>query len=124
MDRKLDGWKRNTLSLAGRVTLATSVLNSIPSYAMQTALLPVSITKSIDAKICNFVWGNTVDKRKTHLISWDTICRSKAQGGLGLRKAKELNEAYMMKLGWWVLKDPEKLWVKLLTSKYLKNTDQ
>ncbi|CAN1192185.1 hypothetical protein LINPERHAP1_LOCUS4937 [Linum perenne] len=30
----------------------------------------------------------------------------------------------MMKLGWWVLKDPEKLWVKLLTSKYLKNTDQ
>ncbi|CAN1157552.1 Putative ribonuclease H protein At1g65750 [Linum perenne] len=124
MEKKLEGWKLKNLSLAGRVTLAGSVLNSIPSYAMQTALLPVSTTNAIDAKIRNFVWGDTIDKKKTHLLSWDVICRPKSQGGLGLKKARELNDAYMMKMGWLLLQAPGKLWVQVLTSKYLKNTDQ
>ncbi|CAN1779030.1 Putative ribonuclease H protein At1g65750 [Linum perenne] len=47
----------------------------------------------------------------------------KSQGGLGLRKAKELNEAYMLKLGWQILKHPDKLWVRVLTTKYLKEID-
>ncbi|CAN1729095.1 Putative ribonuclease H protein At1g65750 [Linum perenne] len=57
MRRKLNGWKCNTLSLAGRVTLALSVRNSFPSYAMQTSVLPISVTNRIDAIIHNFVWG-------------------------------------------------------------------
>ncbi|CAN1819277.1 Putative ribonuclease H protein At1g65750 [Linum perenne] len=48
----------------------------------------------------------------------------KSQGGLGLKKARELNEAYMMKMGWLILQKPEKLWVEVITSKYLKNTEQ
>ncbi|CAN1336983.1 Putative ribonuclease H protein At1g65750 [Linum perenne] len=102
MRRKLDGWKCNTLSLAGRVTLALSVLNSIPSYAMQT--------NRIDAIIRNFVWGSSLIKLKY-------------QGGLGLRKARELNQAYLMKLGWAILNNPGKIWVRVVTSKYLKETD-
>ncbi|CAN1782186.1 Putative ribonuclease H protein At1g65750, partial [Linum perenne] len=72
MRKKLDGWKCNTLSLARRVTLALYVLNSIPSYAMQTGSLA---------------------KCKVHLLAWDRICRPKDKGGLGLRKARELNQA-------------------------------
>ncbi|CAN1824009.1 Putative ribonuclease H protein At1g65750 [Linum perenne] len=120
IDKKLDGWKRNTLSLAGRVTLAQSVLNSLPSYAMQTAALPASILNAIDCRIRRFVWGGSNDQRKIHLVSWDVICRPKSQGGLGLRKASELNGAFNMKLGWQLLKYPDKLWVRVLTSKYLK----
>ncbi|CAN1802027.1 Putative ribonuclease H protein At1g65750 [Linum perenne] len=40
MDNKLFGWKANNLSLAGRVTVASFVLNAIPSYVMQTSFLP------------------------------------------------------------------------------------
>ncbi|CAN1732392.1 Putative ribonuclease H protein At1g65750 [Linum perenne] len=101
MRRKLDGWKCNSLSLAGRVTLTLSVLNSIPSYAMQTSFL---------------------SKSKVHLLAWDHICRPKDQGGLGLRKARELNQAYLMKLGWEIPNNPEKPWVQVITSKYLKET--
>ncbi|CAN1841320.1 Putative ribonuclease H protein At1g65750 [Linum perenne] len=50
--------------------------------------------------------------------------RPKSQGGLGLKKARELNGAYMMKLGWLILQKPEKLWVQVLSSKYLKQTEQ
>ncbi|CAN1781937.1 Putative ribonuclease H protein At1g65750 [Linum perenne] len=99
MRKKLEGWKGNSLSFAGRMTLAMSVLNFIPSYAMQTSVIPVATTKCIDAIIRNFIWGGFSVKTKTHLLSWDHICRSKAQGGLGLRKVRELNQAYLMKLG-------------------------
>ncbi|CAN1800035.1 Putative ribonuclease H protein At1g65750 [Linum perenne] len=123
LDDKLAGWKANTLSLAGRVTLASSVLNSIPSYVMQTAVLPVHICDGIDRKIRNFIWGSTNGARKIHNINWDMVCRPKSLGGLGLRSARELNRAFIMKLVWGVLSRPEELWVKVLTSKYLKRTD-
>ncbi|CAN1176741.1 hypothetical protein LINPERHAP2_LOCUS32707, partial [Linum perenne] len=43
---------------------------------------------------------------------------------IGLQKAKELNDAFLLKLGWMILKAPDKLWVRVLTSKYLKESDQ
>ncbi|CAN1216657.1 Putative ribonuclease H protein At1g65750, partial [Linum perenne] len=49
--------------------------------------------------------------------------RPKDQGGLGLRKARELNQAYLMKLGWAILNNLDKLWVQVLTCKYMKETD-
>ncbi|CAN1149596.1 Putative ribonuclease H protein At1g65750 [Linum perenne] len=123
LDDKLAGWKANTLSLAGRVILASSVLNSIPSYVMQTAALPAHICGGIDRKIRNFIWGSTNVARKIHNINWDMVCRSKSLGGLGLRSARDLNRAFIMKLIWGILSRPEELWVKVLTSKYLKRTD-
>ncbi|CAN1844818.1 Putative ribonuclease H protein At1g65750 [Linum perenne] len=123
LDDKLAGWKANTLSLAGRVTLASSVLNSIPSFVMQTAVLPSYICEGIDRKIHNFIWGSTDGVRKIHNINWEMVCRPKNLGGLGLRSARELNQAFLMKLVWGVLSRPEDLWVKVLVSKYLKHSD-
>ncbi|CAN0870549.1 Putative ribonuclease H protein At1g65750 [Linum grandiflorum] len=122
IDRRLAGWKAKTLSLAGRVTLATSVLNAIPSFAMQTVALPDQICVAIDKKIRSFVWGSTQEQRKIHLISWDSICRPKDQGGLGLRSARELNKAYILKVAWGLMKRPEELWARVLISKYLKQS--
>ncbi|CAN1744017.1 Putative ribonuclease H protein At1g65750 [Linum perenne] len=122
MQSKLAGWKQNSLSLAGRLSLALSILNAIPSYAMQSSALPYSITSRIDSILRNFVWGASSDHRKPHLLSWDVLCRSKEQGGLGFHKARELNDAYLMKLGWTILKEPDRLWVQVITSKYLKET--
>ncbi|CAN1188831.1 Putative ribonuclease H protein At1g65750 [Linum perenne] len=123
LDDKLAGWKANTLSLAGRVTLASSVLNSIPSYVMQTTALPGYICEGIDRKIRNFIWGSTNGVRKIHNINWEMVCRPKNLGGLGLRSARELNRAFLMKLVWGVLSRPDELWVKVLASKYLKHTN-
>ncbi|CAN1215672.1 Putative ribonuclease H protein At1g65750 [Linum perenne] len=122
MQSKLAGWKRNTLSLAGWITLAQSVLNAIPTYAMQSSSLPQHTTSRIDSNIRNFIWGASSDHKKPHLLSWDSICRPKEQGGLGLRKAREMNDAYLMKLGWTILKEPDRLWVQIFTDKYLKET--
>ncbi|CAN1178468.1 Putative ribonuclease H protein At1g65750 [Linum perenne] len=123
MDKRLSGWKANSLSLAGRVTLAQSVLAAIPSYVMQTAVLPVSICTEIDKRICSFVWGSSQEERKIHLLSWDQICLPKDKGGLGLRMARQLNLAYMTKLAFLFFQQPELFWVGVLQSKYFKETE-
>ncbi|CAN1164676.1 Putative ribonuclease H protein At1g65750 [Linum perenne] len=122
MEKKLAGWKVGSLSLAGRVSLAMSVLNSLPTYAMQTTLLPAKICEIIDRKIRSFIWGSIDGERKVHLMNWDTVCKPKCQGGLGLRSARELNTAFLMKLTWNVLKKPSELWVQVLTTKYMRQT--
>ncbi|CAN1746203.1 Putative ribonuclease H protein At1g65750 [Linum perenne] len=122
IDAKLTGWKSNSLSLAGRVTLATSVLNAIPAYSMQTTVLPNHICEQIDQRIRSFVWGSEQGKRKVHLVKWEDICRPKDLGGLGLRSAQSFNRAFILKLAWGILKRPKELWANLLLTKYLKPT--
>ena len=57
-----------------------------------------------------FIWGGTNDKRRVHLIKWDTVTRCKENGGLGLRKMSRINKAFMAKLGWRLLLEKESLW--------------
>ncbi|GMI95536.1 hypothetical protein like AT3G24255 [Hibiscus trionum] len=57
MRSKLNGWADMSLSLAGRITLAKSVLSSIPIYFMQTTRLPSGICSEINKLVCGFVWG-------------------------------------------------------------------
>ncbi|CAN1823064.1 Putative ribonuclease H protein At1g65750 [Linum perenne] len=87
---------------------------------MQTSVLPCHICEAIDRRIRNFVWGSTTECRKIHLVSWDEVCKPKEDGGLGLKKAKELNMAFMMKLAFQFFKNPNDLWVQVLQHKYFR----
>ena len=84
IDKRLSGWKVDRLSFVGRVTLAKSVLNAIPSYVMQTIKLPRSLCDTIDRNIRSFIWGSHGDICKRHLANWNELCNPKNQGGLGL----------------------------------------
>ncbi|PWA55547.1 hypothetical protein CTI12_AA426470 [Artemisia annua] len=48
--QKLQGWKQKVLSQAGREVLIKSVIQAIPTYAMQCFLLPVSDGKLVTGK--------------------------------------------------------------------------
>ncbi|GKU96985.1 hypothetical protein SLEP1_g10165 [Rubroshorea leprosula] len=115
---KLAGWKANMLSLAGRVTLATSVLSSIPNYYMQGMFFPASIHKELASITRNFIWGSTSTKRKANLISWDRITQPREVGGIGIRASSEVNQAAMAKLHWRMITEVQKPWAKAFISKY------
>lgn len=64
MTRKLASWKSNFLSMAGRVTLASSTLNSMPNHNMHYNFLPMKILNLIDKLQRNFIWGSTLTTKK------------------------------------------------------------
>lgn len=52
---RLARWKANSLSLAGRITLAQSVLNSILFYTMQVAKIPACLMNELDHICMDFI---------------------------------------------------------------------
>ncbi|XP_024634474.2 uncharacterized protein [Medicago truncatula] len=103
--------------LASRLTLATSVLSSIPTYYMQINWLPQSICDSIDQTTRNFFWKDTNNKG-VNLVNWKKLTTPKQSGGLGIRRAREANTCLLGKLVWDMVQSTNKLWVNILSNKY------
>ncbi|CAL9019822.1 unnamed protein product, partial [Prunus brigantina] len=120
VQQKLTAWKGKLLSLPGRTTLIQSVTASIPLYTMQTVRLPASTCKELDKINRNFLWGSSDDASKAHLVKWDSVCKSKKKGGLGLKQTDLMNQSMLAKVGWRLLQHKESLWSNAITQKYLQ----
>lgn len=65
-----------------------------------------------------FIWSDN-QERRVHLVNWHIITRKKKDGCLGVRRAHFQNVEFLGKLIWDVLHHPNKLWVQVVSSKYL-----
>lgn len=122
MQLKLSGWKAKNLSFVGRTTLIKSVMSTLPVYTMQTNLLPTSIYNQMDKLNRNFLWGDSPDKKKIHLIKWEKVCEPLKEGGLGIHKTRTNNLANLSKIGWKLIKNYDGLWARVLKAKYFKTS--
>ncbi|KAH9661422.1 reverse transcriptase domain-containing protein [Citrus sinensis] len=120
---RLSRWAAKHLSLAGTVTLAQSVLQAIPIYAMQTTYLLSSVRIKIDQLCRRFIWSGAGSQRKLSLVSWDNICRPKSNRGLGFKDMDLMNKAPLMKVAWDLFINPSKLCSQVLISKYVAPCD-
>lgn len=90
---------------------------------MQISQIPMNLLNELD-KICrSFVWGHDFNVRGFHPIEWDTLFRHRSCGGLGLHSMKLLNKTTLAKLAWQFLHEEDKLWVRVLHSKYGRGDD-
>lgn len=119
MQSKLASWKNKLLNKAGRTTLVKSVLNAIPSFYMQINWLPSSVCNQIDRISRQFLWQGTSNSG-VHLVGWDKVTRAKKEGGLGVRAARDSNMALLGKLVSDMQQNPTKIWVSMLSNKYVK----
>jgi len=99
------------------LTLASSVLSSIPTYYMQINWLPQRICDDIDRTSRNFIWKGANDKG-VHLVGWNKIAKPKQIRSLGLRTAREANICLLGKLVWDLIQNNNKLWVNIFMKKY------
>ncbi|KAA3486848.1 Retrovirus-related Pol polyprotein LINE-1 [Gossypium australe] len=115
---KLSSWDARQLSFAGRITLAQPVLLLIPSYFMQTMMVPIGICDEIERMVRRFVWGSYNGRSKMALVSWESVCQPKHHGGLGLRKLEDHNTSFMMKMGFNIVLNASTIGIQVLQTKY------
>ncbi|KAL8170818.1 LOW QUALITY PROTEIN: hypothetical protein V2J09_022622 [Rumex salicifolius] len=104
-------WKSKSLSLAGLVTLTTSVLSSIHIF---TIFVPRSVYDSIDKMIQGFVWGSTSNDA-TYTFSLGKLSLSPRLRALS---HAQINIVLLAKLGWRTLQNLDSLWSRVIQSKY------
>lgn len=80
---KLVAWKAILFSIAGRVQLVKSVIQSMLVHCISIHNWPASIIKIMKTWIRNFIWSGNLDKKKILTVSWKACCKSIKQGGVG-----------------------------------------
>lgn len=97
------------LSPAGRITLANSVITSLPMYQIQSSRFPSSVAKEMDKLVRKCIRVVMITKRRSTLSFGMNYVNRKKEGGLGVRRAKDMNKPMLGRLGWRLLDEQEAL---------------
>lgn len=93
-------WKRQCLSIGGRLTLIKSTLSSLSIYFMSMFLIPRRVGLRLKHIQRDFLWvGGAFDERP-HLVNCSIAYLDKKHGGLSVRNLSTLNKAMLGKWSW------------------------
>ncbi|KAM6566267.1 hypothetical protein CsatA_025395 [Cannabis sativa] len=119
----LHNWKNKVFSKGGKEILLKSVIQEIPTYTMACFRIPSATCHSLESIMANFWWGfNDNNRPKIHWQSWQKLCKSKKDGGLGFRSLIHFNQALLAKQAWRIFKQPNSLVSKILEARYYPNS--
>lgn len=110
--------KKKFLSKGGRLTLIKSTLSNLPTYYLSVLHIPSKVAKKLEAFQCNFLWADTDNKRKYHLVKWSDLKKLLRNRGLGLRSLNNLNKALLGKWIWRYWNESDSLWKKVINCKW------
>ncbi|KAL4299447.1 hypothetical protein AHAS_Ahas17G0101800 [Arachis hypogaea] len=108
---KLKGWKAKCLSLGGRITLVQSAISPSINFDMMYTSIPKGVCLEIEKMQRRFIWGEETNKRRIHNVNWEVLCKPKINGRMRL---EAMNEAFLVKLLWRLLKNEKVLWSEVL----------
>ena len=119
---RIQSWTSRSLSYAGRLQLISSVLYSIQMYWCSLFIIPKYTITKIEQILSRFLWSGSLGNSHRAKIKWETVCLPKEEeGGLGLRRVKDLNDANIMKHIWNLFYRKDSLWVAWVQRMYLKH---
>jgi len=117
--------KANKLNHAGRLTYIQSVLSSIPVYYMSTILFSKTFIEDLTTIIKRFWWSGIQEESSTkpiHFRSWEDICQTKTNGGLGIRNLHLVNKSLIMNAAYNIVTNKNPLLSAVIKAKYYPNS--
>jgi len=115
---RLSGWKGKFLSLAGRVCLVKSVLNTISLFYPSSYKAQIMVCNRIPSIQRKFLWAWGNDRKHISWVRWENVCKTKEEGGLGVKDIRKFNCALLAKWKWRLLSEEKGKWKDILVSKY------
>ncbi|CAA0833358.1 DNAse I-like superfamily protein, partial [Striga hermonthica] len=95
---RIESWKNNLLSPAGKEVLIKSVLQALPIFVMSCFLLPIGLCKRICRLMAKFWWSKgSSQENSLHWKAWEKMVIPKINGGLGFLDIQTLNKALILK---------------------------
>lgn len=111
--------------MAGKIReeiLIKSVVQALPTYAMNVFLLPLDTVRKIERSLSKFWWKNNQDS-KISWMCWDRLAIHKDAGGMRFRNFREFNLAMLGKQCWRMLTNPDSLVSRLYKARYFADSD-
>ena len=97
---RIQSWTSSSLSFAGRLQLISSVLYSIQAYWCTMFIIPKLTCYKIEQIFNWFLWSGKEGNARRAKVGWKSLCLPREEGGLGLHRVKDWNDATIMKHIW------------------------
>ncbi|XP_060965673.1 uncharacterized protein LOC115711034 [Cannabis sativa] len=126
MKKRISSWEGKFLSRAGKEVLIKSVVQSLPSYAMNVFLFPIGTCNELERMMASFWWkSKRANNNGSGIVwmNWEKMTRSKAAGGMGFRNLRDFNLAMLGKQGWRLLFRHDSLVSKVFKARYYPQGD-
>lgn len=85
--QRLSTWKAKNLSIAGRLTLTKLDPQALPTYFMQSCIIPKGVCDEIDKLCRGFIWGE--EKIPSHHLRQDLSTKERGQIGIEINEGPE-----------------------------------
>lgn len=108
---KFSSWSVKTLSFSGRLLLIKTVIAGINTFWCSAFILPKAVIARINSLCSQFLWKGTLEGHGTARVSWETVVKTKRQGGLGIKDLSTWNKACSIRLIWLLFFRPDSVWV-------------
>jgi hypothetical protein len=107
-------WKGNMLNVVGRTTLVKVTLSAIPVHTSIALCLSSWAIECIEKLRRAFIWaGADAVSEGRCKVAWQTVCRPRELGGLGVVDLRRVGVALRVRWPWLQRVDPDRTWWSL-----------